>query len=129
MSPIDLSAPADMVDRYLELEAEKRRIDAALGYVRAELELAAAENLTAQRPRGAFRGGVGGIGVALRPTCVFDRSHVAASLQKMSRLHEVARLDGPTLARFLAREPIVAARLGPHVRARNRLVFLSQRDI
>ena len=122
---IALEAPADLVTRYLELAAEKRALEDHLSYVRAELEMLAAAALSDAAPRGRFATATGAVNVRLQPTCVFDRGEVARQLQKAGRLADVATVTGPSLARFLAKEPALAARLGDLVRPRKAVVMTS----
>lgn len=123
--PLPLPAPSELVRRYLELALRRRALDEQLAFVRGELELAAAEVLSEEHPRGRFvvDGARQGVVARLQPTCVFDRVLVGQELQRMGRLAEVATLQGPGLARFLAREPVVAARLGGLVRHRRSVVL------
>lgn len=117
-APPTLHAPEDLVRRYLELTAQRRAIEDELAYVRAELELAAAEGLK-DLPKGRFvLPGGGAVLARMQPTCVFDKATVGRELQKAGRLVDVATLTGPALARFLAKEPVLAARLADHVRYR-----------
>ena len=120
---IALEAPHDLVTRYLELAAEKRALEDHLSFVRAELEMLAVSALSDGAPRGRFATGQGAINVRLQPTCVFDRGEVARALQKAGRLADVATVSGPSLARFLAKEPTLAARLGDMVRPRKAVVL------
>lgn len=123
---VPLEAPQELVARYLELTAQRRELEEKLAYVRAELEMVAASSLDEGRPRGRFRGPAGGaVAARLQPTCVFDRQEVARELQRQGRLADVAVLQGPTLARFLAKEPSVAARLAPMVRFRKSVVLMA----
>ena len=118
-----LDAPSDLVARYLELAAEKRALEDHLSFVRAELEMLAVAALSDRAPRGRFAAGTGAVNVRLQPTCVFDRGEVARTLQKAGRLADVATVAGPALARFLAKEPALAARLGDMVRPRKSVVM------
>lgn len=114
-----------LVRRYVELSAQRRALDEQLAFLRGELELLAAVSLREGEPRGRFVApGVGSVVARLRPTCVFDRVAVGRELERGGRLHEVAWLQGPALARFLAREPVWAARLGGLVRARQGVVLM-----
>lgn len=124
---VALEAPSDVVARYLEATAQRRALDDQLAWLRAELELVAAQLLSEARPRGRFvaPGGAGFVLARLQPTCVFDRQTVAGELQRAGRLSDVAVLQGPALARFLAREPVVAARLGDLVRPRRNVVLMA----
>lgn len=124
--PISLPAPPELVRRYLQLTAQRRAIDEQLAFLRGELELTAASILTDAHPKGRFtrQDAPGSVVARLRPTCVFDRTVVGQELQRMGRLSEVALLQGPTLARYLAREPVVAARLGSLVRHRHNVVLM-----
>ena len=123
--PPVLPAPDDLVRRYVELSQQRRALDEQLAFLRGELELLAAQALSEASPRGRFVSPDGGMVVArLRPTCVFDRVQVGRELERGGRLHEVALLQGPALARFLAREPVWAARLGGMVRARRGIVLM-----
>lgn len=127
---MSLEVPSDVVRRYLEATAQRRELEDQLGWLRGELELAAAQCLSDARPRGRFvaQGGGPGSGFVvarLQPTCVFDRQVVGRELQRAGRLTDVAMLHGPALARFLAREPVVAARLGDLVRYRRNVVLMA----
>ncbi|MEA3200816.1 MAG: hypothetical protein QOE90_2244 [Thermoplasmata archaeon] len=126
--PSDLAAPEDLVRRYVELTRKRRDLDDQLAYLRAELELVAASALTRDSPRGRFRAGEASVLARLQPSCVFDKAHVARELQKAGRLADVATLTGPQLARFLASEPALAARLSDHVRMRNAVVLMASQD-
>lgn len=125
--PAVLEAPADVVRRYLEVTAQRRALDDQIAWLRGELELAAALALSDARPRGRFvaPGGAGFVAARLQPTCVFDRQVVGRELQRAGRLSDVAVLQRPALARFLAREPVVAARLGDLVRYRRNVVLMA----
>lgn len=123
--PARLEAPSDLVERYLELTAERRALEDRLAYVKGELELLAAGSLNDQTPRGRFVAESGAISARLQPTCVFDRVAVAHELQRAGRLSEVAVVQGPALARYLARDPIMAARLKDMVRFRKSVVLLA----
>lgn len=118
-----LQAPPELVEEYLRLVEARRGLDERLGYVRAELELVAASALKEEAPRARFLGARGAIGARLSPTCVFDRPRIARELQRMGKLSDVAVIQGPGLARYLAKEPIVAARLGGLVRMRRSVVL------
>lgn len=121
-----LAAPLDLVRRYLDLASQRRALDEQIAWARGELELLAASALSEGVPRGRFVApGVGSIVARLEPTCVFDRITVGRELQRMGRLHEVAMLRGPPLARYLAKEPVVAARLGGLVRPRRGIVLMA----
>lgn len=125
-APPTLEAPETLVRRYLELTAQRRAVEDQLAYVRAELEMFAAPQLGDAVPRARFVApGIGAIHARLQPTAVFDRVHVAKELQRMGRLHEVAQVQGPALARFLAKEPVAAARLGDMVRLRKSVVLMA----
>lgn len=125
--PPVLEAPAQLVARYLELSAQRRAIEDQLAFVRSELELVAASLLSDAVPRGRFLGPSGGaVAVRLQPTCFFDKGAVAKELQRVGRLSDVAVLNGPMLARFLAKEPALAARLGDRVRQRRSVVLMAQ---
>lgn len=122
--PVAIDAPEYLVERYLQLTAQRKQLDDQLAYVRAELELLAAPALKdASSPRGRFGGSEGAIHVRLQPTCVFDRAQVAMRLQKEGVLADVATIAGPTLARYLRSNGQVAARLGDSVRFRNSVVL------
>ena len=125
--PAALSAPAEVVRRYLEATAQRRALDDQLAWLRAELELVAAQALSEARPRGRFvaPGVAGSVLARVQPTCTFDRQAVSQELQRAGRLHEVAMLQGPALARFLAREPALAARLGDRIRYRRGVVLMA----
>lgn len=120
-----LEGPSDLVQEYLDLVQERRALDDRLAYVRAELELVAATSLSESVPRGRFLGTRGAIAARLQPTCAFDRQAVARELQRMGKLAEVAILQGPGLARYLAKEPQLAARLGEMVRMRRSVVLMA----
>jgi hypothetical protein len=120
-----LEGPAELVDQYLDLVQERRAIEDRLAFVRAELELAAATALSDAAPRGRFVGARGAIAARLQPTCAFDRQAVARELQRMGKLAEVAILQGPGLARYLGKEPQLAARLGDMVRMRRSIVLMA----
>jgi hypothetical protein len=121
-----LDAPPSLVERYLELTRARRAIEDQLAYVRGELELIAAASLNDASPRGRFAGARGGVVAArIMPTCSFDRLAVGRELQRMGRLHEVAVLQGPNLARYLAKEPVVAARLGEMIRHRRTVMLMA----
>lgn len=120
-----LAGPSDLVEEYLRLVEERRALDERLAFVRAELELFAASALTDAAPRGRFLGSRGAIAARLQPTCVFDRAGVARELQRMGKLAEVAVLQGPGLARYLAKDPVVAARISDMVRMRRSVVLVA----
>lgn len=124
-SSLSLPASSDLVRRFVQLTAQRRALEEQLAFLRGELELAAASLLSEACPRGRFEGVEGPfvLSASLRPTCVFDRVVVAQELQRMGRLAEVATLQGPGVARYLAREPVVAARLGSLVRMRHSVVL------
>jgi hypothetical protein len=121
--PPRLDAPEYLVQRYLELTAQKKQLDDQIAYVRAELEMIAAPALREASPRARFVAPTGIVNVRTQPTCVFDRGEVARTLQRTGHLADVAVLQGPTLARYLASNPEAAARLGGMVRYRNTLVM------
>lgn len=118
-----LEGPSDLVEEYLRLVAERKEVEERLAFVRAELELFAAPALSEAVPRGRFQGRAGAIAVRLQKTCVFDRANVARELQRMGKLAEVAVLQGPGLARYLSKEPVVSARLGEMVRMRRSIIL------
>ncbi|HUR69925.1 MAG TPA: hypothetical protein VM370_11825 [Candidatus Thermoplasmatota archaeon] len=118
-----LEGPSELIEEYLALVAERRAVDERLGFVRAELELFAAAALNDGAPRARFVGQGGAIAARLQATCVFDRANVARELQRMGKLADVAILQGPGLARYLAKEPQVSARLGNMVRMRRSIVL------
>lgn len=120
-----LEAPTALVERYLELTRARRHLEDQLAYVRSELEMVAAATLRDDAPRGRFVSRAGTVAARLHPTCVFDKPTVARELQRMGKLADVAIVQGPTLARYLAKEPIVAARLGEMVRPRRSVVLLA----
>lgn len=124
--PPVLEAPEHLVRTYVELVAERRRLEDRLAYIRGELEMLAASALSEATPRGRFLAGDGHISARLQPTCVFDKGAVARELQKAGRLADVAVLQGPALARFLAKEPVLAARLSDLVRMRRSVVLMAQ---
>lgn len=122
----DLDAPARFVERYVELSRQRREIEEQLAFVRSELELIAASSLREAAPRGRFVAPSGRVVAArLMPTCSFDRAAVARELQRGGRLDDVATLPGPSLARFLDREPVWAARLQPLVRRRHSVMLMT----
>lgn len=125
LEPARLEAPSDLVERYLELTAERRALEDRLAYVKGELELLAAGSLNDQTPRGRFVAENGAISARLQPTCVFDRVAVAQELQRAGRLADVAVVQGPALARYLARDPVMAARLRDLVRFRKSVVLMA----
>lgn len=120
-----LEGPADLVEAYLELVEQRRVVEEKLAYVKAELELVAAAHLNDRAPRGRFVSARGAISARLQPTCVFDRPAVMKELQRAGRLADVASVSGPQLARFLAKEPVLAARLGEMVRKRSSVVLMA----
>lgn len=120
-----LDAPAYLVQRYIELNAQRRALDEQLAVIRAELEMVAASSLTEALPRGRLVSATGHVTARLQPTCVFDRGEVYRILQRAGRLNDVATVPGPTLARFLAKEPQLAARLGDLIRYRHSVVLHS----
>lgn len=120
-----LPAPTDLVEEYLSLVAQRRELEDRLAFVRAELELVAATALSEGTPRARFVGANGAIAARLQPTCVFDRAAVARELQRLGKLSEVAIIQGPGLARYLAKEPQVAARVGDLVRMRKSVVLMA----
>lgn len=120
-----LEAPGDLVEAYLDLADERRALEERLAYVRAELELVAAASLSERVPRARFVGPRGAIQARLQATCTFDKPAVARELQRAGRLAEVATLAGPSLARFLAKEPRLAARVAEHVRPRRSIMLLA----
>lgn len=121
--PVALEAPDYLVRRYLELTAKRREVEEQLAVVRAELEILAVSSLTQERPRGRFSVPEGNVSVRLQPTCVFDKGEVARALQKAGRLADVATIPAPSLARALAADPALAARLGDMVRMRRSVVL------
>jgi hypothetical protein len=121
--PLDLEAPEYLVQRYLELSAQRRQIEDQLAFLRAELEMLAAPLLRGAGARGRFTAPRGNIHVRVQPTCVFDRGEVARFLQKEGRLADVATVTGPALARYLRDEQVLAARLGERVRYRNSVIL------
>lgn len=120
-----LPAPRELVAEYLRLVEERRAVEERLAFVRAELELLAASSLSARTPRGRFESPRGAVAARLSSTCVFDRAAVARELQRMGKLADVAVIQGPGLARYLAREPVVAARLGDFVRMRKSIMLMA----
>jgi hypothetical protein len=120
-----LEGPKELIEEYLGLVDDRKAIEERLAYVRAELELFAASALSDIAPRGRFVSARGAIAARLQPTCIFDRSNVARELQRMGKLADVAILQGPGLARYLAKEPVVAARLGEMVRMRRSIVLMA----
>lgn len=120
-----LEAPQDLVERYLELVFEKRRLEEQIAYLRGELEMAASHSLNDEVPRGRFVAPNGHLAARLFPTCTFDRAEVGDALQKMGRLSEVASIGGPALARLMQRDPQLAARLSPMVRLRKGVMLVA----
>lgn len=120
-----LPGPADLVEEYLTLVEERRAIEDRLAFIRGELELLAAAALNDARPRGRFVGSRGAISARLQPTCIFDRNAVLKELQRAGRLADVAVVQGPSLARFLAKEPQLAARLSDLIRHRKSVVLMA----
>lgn len=118
-----LNAPDYLVKRYLELTSQRRAIEEQIAVIRAELEVLAVSSLSAQRPRGRFESKAGHVSVRLTPTCLFNREEVARALAKAGRLTDVATIPGPALARFLATDPALSARLGDAVRYRSAVVL------
>ncbi len=125
-APPVIEAPDSLVARYVELVQEKRRIEDQMAFLRAELELIATASLSEAIPRGRFLGSGGGeLHARLYPTCSFDRAEVGHVLQRAGRLTDVASIPGPSLARFLAKEPQMAARLGNLVRRRHGVMLIA----
>lgn len=120
-----LDAPGYLVQRYIELTAQRRALEEQISVIRAELEMLAAAALSEATPKGRFVSPTGHVTARLQPTCVFDRGEVYKHLQKAGRLAEVATVTGPQLARFLAREPVLAARLSEFIRHRHSVVLHS----
>lgn len=120
-----LDAPAYLVQRYVELTAQRRALEEQIAVIRAELEMVASASLSEATPKGRFVSPAGHVTARLQPTCVFDRGEVYKHLQKAGRLADVATVSGPQLARFLAREPHLAARLSDFVRHRHAVVLHS----
>lgn len=120
-----LDGPRDLVEAYLDLVDQRRQIEEKLAYVKAELELVAAAALSERHPRGRFVCGRGSVSARLQATCVFDRPTIMKELQRAGRLADVASVSGPTLARFLAKEPVLSARLGEMVRKRSTVVLMA----
>ena len=104
---------------------ERRALEDRLAFVRSELEMAASSHLNEKTTRGRFLSPRGAVAARLQSTCVFDRAAVARELQRMGKLAEVAVLQGPGLARYLAHEPVVAARLSDLVRMRRSIVLMA----
>lgn len=121
-----LEAPEHLVRAYVELVAERRRIEDRLAYVRGELEMLAASALSDSAPRGRFLAGEHAVSARIQPTCVFDKGEVMRELQRAGRLADVAILQGPALARFLAKEPALASRLADRVRMRRSVMLMAQ---
>ena len=126
--PPTLVAPEALVARYVELTRKRREIEDQLAYLRAELELAATAMLSPESPKGRFRAGSASVLARLQPTCTFDKALLARELQRMGRLAEVATVSGPSLARFLAHDPVLAAKLGEHVRFRNSVLLMASQE-
>lgn len=120
-----LEAPEYLVQRYIELNAQRRALEEQIAVIRAELEMVAVSSLGETMPKGRFLSSAGHVTARLQPTCVFDRAEVSKALQRAGRLHEVATVTGPALARFLAKEPVLSARLSDLVRHRNSVVLTS----
>lgn len=120
-----LEAPAYLVQRYIELTVQRRQLEEQIAVIRAELEMVASASLGEAVPKGRFVSPAGHVTARLQPTCIFDRGEVYKALQKAGRLADVATVTGPTLARFLAREPVLAARLADLVRHRHGVVLHS----
>jgi hypothetical protein len=121
--PQRLEAPEYLVQRYLDLTAQRRALEEQLAVIRAELEILAVSSLSEERPRGRFGSALGHVSARLQPTCVFDRGEVARTLQRAGKLADVAVLPGPSLARFLQADPALAARLGDMVRYRKSVIL------
>jgi hypothetical protein len=122
-APQLLDAPEYLVQRYLDLTAQRRALEEQIAVIRAELEILAVSSLSDERPRGRFAATNGQVTVRLQPTCVFERGEVARALQRAGKLAEVAVLPGPSVARFLAGDPALAARLGEMIRYRKAVVL------
>ncbi|HET6405332.1 MAG TPA: hypothetical protein VFH78_11855 [Candidatus Thermoplasmatota archaeon] len=120
-----LEGPQALVEEYLRLVEERRAVEDRLAFVRSELELLASQQLSDKLTRGRFVASRGAVAVRYQNTCVFDRAAVARELQRMGKLAEVAVLQGPGLARYLAHEPVVAARLADLVRMRRSIVLMA----
>lgn len=120
-----LDGPAELVEEYIRLVEERRAVDDRLAFVRAELELLAAQSLNEGAPRGRFLGKAGAVNARLQQTCTFDRAAVARELQRVGKLADVAVLQGPALARYLVKEPALAAKLGEMVRMRRSVVLMA----
>lgn len=120
-----LDAPEYIVQRYLELTAQRRAVEEQIAVLRAELEMVAAAALSDATPKARFVAATGHVTARLQPTCVFDRAEVYKVLQRAGRLSDVATVSGPQLARFLAKEPQLSARLSDVVRYRNSVVLHS----
>lgn len=120
-----LPGPPELVEEYLRLVEQRRAVEDRLAFVRAELEIMASHQLNERVTRGRFVSPRGAIAARLQPTCVFDRAAVARELQKMGKLADVAVIQGPGLARYLANEPVVAARLADLVRTRRSIVLMA----
>lgn len=120
-----LEAPDDLVARYVELSEQRRRLEAQLAHTKSELELLAASALTDETPRARFVAPGGQVAARLYPTCTFDRPEVCRVLQRMGRLSDVAQVSAPTLARLLAKDPQLQARLKGLVRLRKGVVLMA----
>lgn len=120
-----IDAPEHLVQRYVELTAQRRALEEQIAVLRAELEMLASAALNEATPKGRFVSPVGHVTARLQPTCVFDRGEVYKQLQRAGRLADVATVTGPQLARFLAREPQLAARLSDFIRYRHSVVLHS----
>lgn len=118
-----IDAPTYLVERFIELNAQRRALEEQIAVLRAELEMLAAGALTDASPKGRFLASGTHVTARLQPTCVFDRSEVYKQLQRAGRLADVATISGPQLARFLAKEPRLAAQLRDLVRHRNSVVL------
>ena len=120
-----LDAPAYLVQRYIELTAQRRALEEQIAVIRAELEMVASASLSEAVPKGRFVSPTGHVTARLQPTCVFDRGEVYKILQRAGRLSDVATVTGPQLARFLSKEPQLAARLSDLIRHRHSVVLHS----
>lgn len=120
-----LVGPVELVEEYIRLVGERRALEDRLAFVRAELEVTASLQLGESGTRGRFLSPHGTIAARVQKTCHFDRAAVARELQKMGKLADVAVIQGPGLARYLAHEPVVAARLAALVRPRRSIVLMA----
>lgn len=120
-----LDAPEALIQRYIELTTQRRVLEEQIAVLRAELEMIASSALSDATPKARFLSPIGHVTARIQPTCIFDRGEVYKQLQRAGRLADVATVTGPMLARFLAKEPRIAAQLGDLIRYRNGVVLHS----